>query len=80
VSANLGAFAYCIYIEHVDELMQECLTDASASAPRRHIYLDRSQPGSDAIKVLGTWLMILRQPMLLYTKMCTIAASAVGLA
>jgi len=79
VSANSGAFAYCIYIKHVDERMQECLTGAIASAPRRHIYLDRSQPASDAIEVLGAWLMILRQPMLLYTKFSTAAASAVGL-
>ena len=73
VSFNSDTFAYCIYIEHVDDLMQECLTDAIASAPRRHIYLD--QQGSNAIEVFGTWLMILRQPMLLYLA----AASAFGL-
>ena len=54
VSANSAAFAYCTYTEHADDLVQECLTDAIASASRRHIYLNRSQSGSDAIEVFDT--------------------------
>ena len=51
MSFNSDAFAYCYceYIEHADDLMQECRTDAIASAPPRHIYLDHQ--GSNAIEV-----------------------------
>ena len=78
VSFNSDAFAYCRYIENGDDLMQECLTDAIASAPRRRIYFDHQ--GSIAITVLdNTWLILLRQPMLLYSKISFVAAFVVGL-
>jgi hypothetical protein len=52
VSGDHETFAYTIRIEHVEDLMHECLRDASASAPRRYIHLDYGRPTIDAIGTL----------------------------
>ena len=52
VSGDHDAFAYTIHIEHVEDLENECVRDASASAPWRYIHLDYGRPTIDAIGTL----------------------------
>ena len=78
VPSYSGALAYCRYTEHADDLLQECLTETRSPARLDATFISPTRAVMNVIKILGTWLMVLRQPMLLYTKFSSIAASAGG--